>query len=122
MANISNGFYSFPSGNVTYNGVSLGSTATYRTSVDFLVNGVRFLERRCENNAWKPPEVVISVAGECPSIELLTMFMMLNCSSRISGGAQSCEILMFGVMMLANKDTLNGGEQISLITRNSHTL
>ena len=114
------GVYSFPGGNVTYDGVSLGSTAAYRTSVDFLVNGVRILERRCENNVWIPPEVVISVAGECPSIELLTMCMMLNCSSRISGGAQSCEILMFGVM--ASKHTQNGGEQISLITRNSHTL
>ena len=80
------GFYSFPGGNVTYDGVSLGSNATYRASVDFLVNGVRFLERRCENNAWKPPEVIISDAGECPSIELPD---------------KSCEILMFGAMTWA---------------------
>ncbi|CAI8023808.1 hypothetical protein GBAR_LOCUS13899, partial [Geodia barretti] len=57
------GVYSFPGGNVTYNGVSLGSTATYRTSEGYLVNGVRILERRCTiNNMWTAPELIISNA------------------------------------------------------------
>ena len=59
------GVYSFPGGNVTYNGVSLGSTATYRTSEGYLVNGVRILERRCTiNNMWTAPELIISNASE----------------------------------------------------------
>ena len=33
------GVYSFSGGNVTYNGVSLGSTATYRTAVNYRCNG-----------------------------------------------------------------------------------
>ena len=43
------GVYSFQGGNVTYNGVSLGSTATYRASVDYRVNGAQLLEGRCED-------------------------------------------------------------------------
>ncbi|CAI8023822.1 hypothetical protein GBAR_LOCUS13903, partial [Geodia barretti] len=55
------GVYSFHGGNVTYNGVYVGSTATYRTSKDYLVNGVRILERRCTiNNMWTAPELIIS--------------------------------------------------------------
>ena len=33
------GIYSFPGGNVTFDGVSLGSTATYTTNEGYLVNG-----------------------------------------------------------------------------------
>ena len=59
------GVYSFHGGNVTYNGVYVGSTATYRTSKDYLVNGVRILERRCTiNNMWTAPELIISNASE----------------------------------------------------------
>ena len=57
------GFYSFSGGNVTYNGVSLGSTAAYTTSLDYLVNGQRFHESTCENDMWTP-EAIISDAGE----------------------------------------------------------
>ena len=53
------GVYSFAGGNVTYNGVSLGSTATYRTSVDYRVNGVQLLESRCEDGMWTPEAVVV---------------------------------------------------------------
>ena len=53
------GVYSFPGGNVTYNGVSLGSTATYRTSVDYRVNGAQLLESTCEDEMWTPEAVVV---------------------------------------------------------------
>ena len=53
------GVYSFPGGNVTYNGVSLGSTATYRTSVDYRVNGVQLLESTCEDGMWTPEAVIV---------------------------------------------------------------
>ena len=58
------GVYSFPGGNVTYNGVSLGSTATYRTSEGYLVNGERILEIRCTNNVWRAPVMITSKTGE----------------------------------------------------------
>ena len=58
------GVYSFPGGNVTYNGVSLGSTATYRTSEDYLVNGERILEIRCTNNVWRASVMITSKTGE----------------------------------------------------------
>ena len=53
------GVYSFPGGNVTYNEVSLGSTATYRTSVDYCVNGAQLLESRCEDRMWTPEAVIV---------------------------------------------------------------
>ena len=59
------GVYSFPGGNVTYNGVSLGSTATYNISEEYIIDGVRSLERRCENNgSWTHPDLVIMNASE----------------------------------------------------------
>ena len=61
------GVYSFPSGNVTYDGVSLGSTATYRASGGYLVNGVRMLERRCKDNIWTALELIISNESELES-------------------------------------------------------
>ena len=48
---------------MTYNGVSLGSTATYKTTVDYLVNGNRTLESVCRDGSWFP-EVNITKAGE----------------------------------------------------------
>ncbi|CAI8010374.1 hypothetical protein GBAR_LOCUS6838 [Geodia barretti] len=58
------GVYSFPGGNVTYNGVSLGSTATYNISEEYIIDGVRSLERRCENNgSWTHPDLVIMNAS-----------------------------------------------------------
>ena len=58
------GVYSFPGGNVTYSGVSLGSTATYSTSEGYLVNGVRILERRCKDTMWSDLELIISDESE----------------------------------------------------------
>ena len=78
------GVYSFPGGNVTYNGVVyVGSTATYRTSKDYLINGVRILERRCTiNNMWTAPDLIISDASELNaphlSWEMLRLIVMLN--------------------------------------------
>ena len=53
------GVYSFPGGSVTYNGVSLGSTATYRTSVDYRVNGAQLLKSTCEDGMWTPEAVIV---------------------------------------------------------------
>ena len=58
------GFFSFPGGNVTFNGVSLGSTAIYRTSVDYRVNGGLMLERVCQNNMWTPSATIILAGKE----------------------------------------------------------
>ena len=49
---------------MTYSGVSLGSTATYRTSEGYLVNGERILEIRCTNNVWRAPVMITSKTGE----------------------------------------------------------
>ena len=50
---------------MTYNGVYVGSTATYRTSKDHLINGGRILERGCKiNNMWTAPDLIISNASE----------------------------------------------------------
>ena len=61
------GVYSFAGGNVTYNGVSLGSTATYRTSVDYRVNGTQLLESTCEDGMWTPEAVIVPAGTVCSS-------------------------------------------------------
>ena len=62
------GLFSFPRGNVSFNGVSLGSTAIYRTSVDYRVNGGLMLERVCLNNTWTPSATIISVGKEASEL------------------------------------------------------
>jgi hypothetical protein len=62
------GVYSFPGGNVTYYGLSQGSTATYRTAGGFLFNGSSSLVSTCGADGW--PEVNIANAT-CPENELL---------------------------------------------------
>ena len=57
------GVYSFSGGNVTYNGVSLGSTATYRTTVDYHINGSCVFESRCEDGIWAPPATIESTSN-----------------------------------------------------------
>ena len=49
------GIYSFSGGNVTFDGVSLGSTATYTTNERFLVNGRQMFTSRCRNDSWVLP-------------------------------------------------------------------
>ena len=49
------GIYSFSGGNVTFDGVSLGSTATYTTNEHYLVNGSQTFMSRCENENWVLP-------------------------------------------------------------------
>ena len=56
------GVYSFPEVTVTYNGVSLGSTATYRTTVDYLVNGNRTLESTCGDDGWTPKGIIMNAS------------------------------------------------------------
>ena len=49
------GSFSFDGGSVTYDGVSLGSTATYTTSMDFRLNGSpEPFQSVCVNNEWTP--------------------------------------------------------------------
>ena len=57
------GSFSFDGGSVTYDGVSLGSTATYTTSLDYHVNGSQVFQSSCHNDMWTPP-AVISYEGE----------------------------------------------------------
>ena len=59
------GVYSFSGGNVTYNGVSLGSTATYRTTLDYRINGSCVFESRCEDGVWTPPAMIESASNGC---------------------------------------------------------
>ena len=59
------GVYSFSGGNVTYNGVSLGSTATYRSTNDYRINGSCVFERRCEDGLWTPTAVIQSAGNGC---------------------------------------------------------
>ena len=56
------GIYSFSGGNVTFDGVSLGSTATYTTDESYPVNGSQTCTSRCENENWVLPSQGI-VAG-----------------------------------------------------------
>ena len=59
------GVYSFSGGNVTYNGVSLGSTATYRTTMNYHINKSQVFESRCEDGMWTPPAVIESTGNGC---------------------------------------------------------
>ena len=56
------GIYSFPGGNVTFDGVSLGSTAAYTTDESYLVNESQTFTSRCGNDNWVLPSQGI-VAG-----------------------------------------------------------
>ena len=49
------GIYSFSGGNVTFDEVSLGSTATYTTNERYLVNGRQTFTSRCGNDSWVLP-------------------------------------------------------------------
>ena len=58
------GVYSFSGGNVTYNGVSLGSTATYRTTMDYHIKRSRVFESTCEDGQWTPPAIILSAGND----------------------------------------------------------
>ena len=67
------GSFSFDGGSVTYDGVSLGSTATYTTSMDFLLNGSPGPFRSvCVNNEWTPLPNITS-SGEIEVIFLIPL-------------------------------------------------
>ena len=65
------GFISFPGGNVTFNGVSLESTAIYRTTIDYCVNNATMFESICLNNMWTPSVIIISAGIYCMYIQCL---------------------------------------------------
>ena len=49
------GYSSFNGGNVTFDGISEGSTATYTTHGDYFVNGGQFFNQTtCRNGSWTP--------------------------------------------------------------------
>ena len=84
--NDSMGIYLFPGGNVTLNGVSLGSTATYTTNESYLVNGS--VTRRCLNNgSWTPSTEIIEgdVNIREEMIFIYSMFVFLISSSLFKG-------------------------------------
>ena len=57
------GFFSFAGGNMTYDGLSPGSTAMYRTSADYHINGGKILWRMCLSNMWTPQAEITSEGG-----------------------------------------------------------
>ena len=58
------GVFTFPGGNVTFDGVSLGSTAVYSTNQYHRVNGSQTFESKCGNNNWTVPcEIVPGEEG-----------------------------------------------------------
>ncbi|CAI8017723.1 hypothetical protein GBAR_LOCUS10717 [Geodia barretti] len=85
------GIYSFSGGNVTFDGVSLGSTATYTTNERYLVNGSQTFTSRCGNDNWVLPSQGI-VAGNfvcrmiyCHvTIQLLPLLDNMLCCNRNS--------------------------------------
>ena len=54
------GVYSFSGGNVTFDGVSLGSTATYLTNEHYRVNGSQVFTSKCESDNWVLPSTGIT--------------------------------------------------------------
>ena len=44
--------YFFNGGNVTFDGISEGSTATYTTRGDYFVSGGHFFQTMCQKNGW----------------------------------------------------------------------
>ena len=53
--------YSFSGGNVTFDGISEGSTATYTTHGDYFVSGGQFFHTTCHNESWIPlPNITIN--------------------------------------------------------------
>ena len=53
--------YSFNGGNVTFDGISEGSTATYTTHGDYFVSGGQFFQTMCRKNGWiRLPTVYIT--------------------------------------------------------------
>ena len=69
------GVYSFSGGNVTYNGVSLGSTATYRTTMNCSESQV--FERRYEDGLWTTTAVIQS-AGIIMDLNLVLSCLKFN--------------------------------------------
>ena len=60
------GIYSFPGGNVTFDGVSLGSTATYLTNEHYRVNGRQSFTSSCDDEIqnWVLPSAGKIVGGD----------------------------------------------------------
>ena len=76
------GSFSFDGGSVTYDGVSLGSTATYTTSMNFLLNGnPESFQSFCVNE-WTPLPYItageVEVNTGCPCIYTLHLYSVSN--------------------------------------------
>ena len=54
------GIYSFPGGNVTFDGVSLGATATYNTDEDYRVDESQTFISICGKDSWILPSAGIA--------------------------------------------------------------
>ena len=57
------GVFTFSGGNVTFDGVSYGSVATYTTTGDYRVIGEQNVQSICESDEWMPPEAIIRIAS-----------------------------------------------------------
>ena len=57
------GVFTFSGGNVTFDGVSYGSVATYTTTGDYRVIGEQSVQSICESDEWLPPVAIIRIAS-----------------------------------------------------------
>ena len=83
------GVYSFSGGNVTYNGVSLGSTATYRTTVDYRINGSCVFEIICKDRIWAPPAKIV-FAGDGYYYNIILTLCLFSSSGSLN--VQCCTL------------------------------
>ena len=58
------GLFTFSEGNVTFDGVSYRSVATYTTTGDYYVNGEQSFQTNCQSDEWMPT-ARITFIGKC---------------------------------------------------------
>ena len=56
------GLFVSEAGNVTFNGTTEGSVATYATMPGYFINGEMVVWTRCKNNAWLPPIRITTIS------------------------------------------------------------
>ena len=66
------GVFTFSEGNVTFDGVSYGSVATYTTTGAYCVNGEQSFQRTCQSDEWLPAAAV-SIAPSKSCFEAITV-------------------------------------------------
>ena len=56
------GLFVSEAGNVTFNGTTEGSVATYATMLGYFINGEMVVQRRCQNNTWLPSVGITTIS------------------------------------------------------------